>query len=101
MKANGDKAGEHSTSQHKLLHLNGKSLSDQVGKLEDLPNSLEEIFSVVSVFMSECLEIDKSEHLNVKKEHRDYRSYFNQRTWDKVAERYEKDIDIFNYSFMK
>lgn len=66
--------------------------NDCVMKLENLNEDFKIIQQKVGCF--ESLPV-----LNVSSRSRDYRTYYNNKTRDIVAERYKEDIDAFGYRF--
>lgn len=82
----------HFIPQHEFVcDKHGKIIVDYVGKFENLNKSLDEINSIL-----------KSEfelaHYN-KTDKKDYRSIYTTEMIEKVHQIYQKDIDIFEYSF--
>ena len=70
---------------------NGKIIVDYVGKFENMNKSLDEI--------NDILKLDfELEHHN-KTDKKDYKDIYTTEMIEKVHQIYQKDIDIFEYSF--
>lgn len=95
------KADEHWVSQHKLLlEKSGQPLYDHVGKLELFPESMESVLGKIGIASIVGAEIGRSEQMKTKKEHEHYQDYFDDDTWEKIAIRYARDIELFGYGHM-
>ncbi|MEM1070234.1 MAG: sulfotransferase family 2 domain-containing protein [Planctomycetota bacterium] len=75
-----------------LMDQDGNQLVDFVGKIE----SMEDGIRVVESRLGRALEVPK---LNASREKSDYREYYSGETMDIVARVYQRDIDLFDYSF--
>lgn len=90
----------HWMSQSRLLSApDGSPLWDFAGKLEEFPNSLQEAMQASGLVSLQMPTIGASEQMKTPRAHRDYRAYFNQATWDRIAQRYAKDIEVFGYNY--
>lgn len=74
-----------------LADSQGKLLVDFIGRYETLSADYARVCEKVGVDAP-------LPHLN-KSAHQDYRSYYNDRTRDLVAENFKNDIELFGYSF--
>ncbi len=76
-----------------MIDNRGKLLPDFIGKLENLA----EDFTVIAGktgFVTDGLL-----HLNNAGRGKSYREYYDQEAREMVAERYRRDIEMFNYEF--
>jgi hypothetical protein len=74
-----------------ITDADGKLLVDFVGRYEHLARDFAQVCRV--------LNIDATlQHIN-RTNHRDYRSYYNERTRNIVAEHFSADIELFGYTF--
>lgn len=80
----------HFASQHSLLNLDSL---DFIGRLEDFDRD----FSHVKEKLSLSDNIKPERLMTTKHDH--YRSYYNDELRRMVAQKYPKDIEIFNYDF--
>ena len=71
---------------------NGTLIVDFVGRYERYGSDLRAVLDRMGLRNVEIPHVNKSEHLH-------YSAYYTQRTRDIVAERYERDIREFAYSF--
>ena len=69
----------------------GKLLVDYIGRYETLPLDFGHI--------SQLLQIDATLPHRNRSEHQDYRTYYNQHTQKLVAQHFQADIELFNYTF--
>jgi hypothetical protein len=69
----------------------GNIIVDFIGKYENLESDFQHVCPILNI---------KAElpHLN-KSAHRDYRTYYNQKTIKMVKEGFKEDIELFDYSF--
>jgi hypothetical protein len=74
-----------------LTNADGKLLVDYVVRFESLPEDLAHVCRVLDIPFS-------LKHANCSS-HRDYRSYYDQRAIDLVAEHCRRDIELFGYTF--
>ncbi|NEQ09195.1 MAG: sulfotransferase family protein [Moorea sp. SIO4E2] len=74
-----------------ITDADGKLIVDFVGRYETLAQDFDYICKVLSIDAS-------LPHLN-KTIHRDYRSYYNEKTKKLVGEYCQEDIDLFGYTF--
>lgn len=78
--------------QYKFLtDENGKLLADFLGRLENMNNDAEYIFTKLGIDA-------KIEHTN-KTNHEHYSAYYNKETQEIVGEMYKKDIELLGYTF--
>jgi len=82
-------ADRHFKSQHHFLYQNNRLNVDFLGKFENLVNDWEQVAS--------RFELRQLNHSN-KSEHKDWKHYYNKKLANKVANRYQKDIALFEYS---
>ena len=82
----------HLIPQHEFVcDKNGKIIVDHIGRFENLNKSIEKINDILK---SDC----KLEHHN-KTDKKDYKDIYSAQMIEKVHQIYQKDIDIFEYSF--
>ena len=79
---------EHFVSQYCLVYEEGQCLVDFVGKFENLEVEFKPI--------QEKYDLSPLEHIR-KMPTYDYRDYYTPELVEKVAKRYEKDIEVFGY----
>jgi hypothetical protein len=93
------------TCKHPTLHRNqydwlcdesGKPLMDYVGKLESISEALEEIARRTNNRLGLKFQ---HENQNQRSPASSYRDVYNERTKKIIAQRFEKDIDYFKYTF--
>lgn len=93
-------ADPHWLSQWRLLHgADGVPLYDHLGRLEQFDEDKRLIFSVIRTPEPEVPKARRSQDMFIKPMHDDFHDYYDSATRDIVAERYEKDIEAFGYSF--
>ncbi|MEQ9304941.1 MAG: sulfotransferase family protein [Marinoscillum sp.] len=87
------KSNNHFKSQHLFLSdTNGKIVCGCIGKLETLPADFEQI-------AQQCGFPHLSIPQKLKSDRDKYRTYFDDELAQKVAKRYQKDLDLFGYTF--
>ena len=88
-------AEDHFRSQHTFVTHRDKLIVDRVGKLENIEEEW--------AYLCANINIDnKLENINVSSNSgtkRAYKDYYTDELCDKVAERYQKDIEMFGYDF--
>lgn len=93
------------TCKHPTLHRNqfdwlcdesGKCLMDFVGKLESIQDSITQIAQRTGNRVSLKFQ---HENQNQRSQASSYRDLYNDRTRKVIAQRFEKDIDYFKYTF--
>jgi len=74
----------------------GKIMVDYIGKVEELDESINEIASLTN----NSIKL-KNVNLNVNERSRskNYKDMYNQKTKNLIAKHFEKDIDLFKYTF--
>ena len=82
----------HFFNQNLWTHNNGECFLDFLGCFENLNSDLDRLASILNI------EIKKIPHLNASA-HENYKKYYNDKTMNIVANLYERDISLFNYSF--
>ena len=75
---------------------NGKNLMDFVFKIEDLTNALNEIREI-SNGKVKLQAINRNKNPNSPS--REYQEVYDSKTKNLIAKRFEKDIDLFKYTF--
>lgn len=81
----------HLQPQSGFIFDDDELLVDFVGRFEQLETDFRKVCEQIGV--QKCLA-----HKNISK-HDHYRAYYNEKTKKIVAGRYERDIDLFHYSF--
>ncbi len=94
-----EKADRHWVSQHRILAgANGELACDYVGKHESLQDDFDHICRILSLPqnpLSMVYGVSRSGFASPTY----YREYYTSRTRELVAERYQKDIELFGYDF--
>lgn len=88
-------AEDHFRSQHTFVTHRGQVIVDHIGKLENIDNEWAYICANINID-------NKLENINAssKPSAADaYKDYYSDELRDKVAERYRKDIELFEYEF--
>lgn len=75
-----------------ICNNSGTLLVDYLGRYEQFDESFEEICNIIGIPAIDTEKVNQTAH-------KDYRSYYDKSLIQKVAEVYEKDIKIFNYTF--
>ncbi len=82
------------TQKSFLVDEEGKFIVDYIGRFENLSNDLEHVCQVLG------FDNVHVPHVNASK-HKDYRTYYNNRTRQLVEEHFQEDIAAFGYTFEK
>lgn len=77
-----------------LQDKNGDVKLDYIGRFENLQNDFDYVCNKIGISSI------KLQHLN-KSNHKHYSYYYNDKTIDKIAKIYKKDIELGNYKFEK
>lgn len=88
----GDKINEIPGSYSNWLLLNGEEYLDFIGKVETINQDWKTICEALDIPFVDLPVLNQSDH-----EH--YRSYYDERSKDKIAERFRWSIDKFKYEF--
>lgn len=90
-----DIAEDHFRSQHTFITHRGQLIVDHIGKLENIDQEW--------AYLCANINIDnKLENINVSSNSgtkRAYKDYYSDDLRDKVAQRYQKDIEMFEYEY--
>jgi hypothetical protein len=79
--------------QHLLIiDQEGKLLTDQVGRVEEMQRSYDEICERIGIPTAVLDKVNSSKRA-------DYRQYYDQALIDGVAKLYERDLELFGYEF--
>lgn len=81
----------HIIPQYEFIYHHDKCLVDYIGKFEDFQNSIKYIQDQLHVNV-------ETQHLN-KTVHKPYEKYFDKETKEIIYNMYQKDFELFNYSF--
>lgn len=102
--------GQHGTDENSDSHWMSQSyllsdtfkkpLWDHYYKLENFPDSMYDAVHSAGIQNFQIPMIGSSVQMKTKRKKDDYRAYFNDETWDKIAIRYRRDIEIFGYQQM-
>ena len=76
-----------------ITNIGGNLIVDFIGRFENLEKDFEQVSRRIG--LPEC----RLEKLMTSSRRSDYREYYDEETKRIVAERYEKDIKMFNYNF--
>lgn len=99
-------ADPHWISQHKFIFYGDKNLVDFVGRLENFENDFTGVCKHIGLPIGEMpmlnteynkFEPDSQQARNRKDEY--YRDFYNEQTRELIAQRYSKDISMFDYKF--
>lgn len=82
----------HFISQHEMIYIDGSNQMDFVGKFENLQKDFDTICSKIGIEKLKLPESNKSKHKH-------YTEYYTDETKDLVYQKYQKDIELFNYKF--
>ena len=88
-------AEDHFRSQHPFVTHRGHLMVDRIGKLENIEEEWAYICANINID-------NKLENINVSSNSgmkRAYKDYYTDEVREKVAERYQKDIEMFGYDF--
>ncbi len=89
-----EKSDPHFRSQYKFLTNNeGKLLTEFIGKFENLEKGYEKICEIMGIKNPPKLKHER------KSKRKNYREYYDEETKKLVAERYKKDLELFDYRF--
>lgn len=96
-----EKSDSHWMSQHSLLSdpLNNP-LWSHFYKLEEFSGSMYDAVHAAGINSFKIPRIGSSEQMAVKRKKNNFRTYYNDETWNKIASRYAEDIEIFGYKDM-
>nr|VFJ62917.1 MAG: Sulfotransferase family protein [Candidatus Kentron sp. FM]VFJ64271.1 MAG: Sulfotransferase family protein [Candidatus Kentron sp. FM]VFK13983.1 MAG: Sulfotransferase family protein [Candidatus Kentron sp. FM] len=83
--------GATKSQREMIVDQDGKIMVDFVGKYENLAQDFQHVCRTINIDAS-LPSINKSAH-------KDYRSYYNDRTRELVAEHFKEDIELFGYTF--
>lgn len=92
-----DRADRHWMSQHCFLEVDGQLAVDFVGRYEALDEHWCQILRHLSLPMI-YLEMKNATDITYKSE-KCYREYYDSKTFQRIAERYARDIELFGYYF--
>ena len=83
---------DHFRSQYTFITHRGQVFVDRIGKLEDIDNEW--------AYLCANINIDNElGNINVSSNSGAYQNYYTDELRDKVAERYQKDIELFDYEY--
>lgn len=85
-----EKCDQHIRLQSKLIDLNN---IDYIGRFENFENDLEKIIQTLDI---DSVTIEKK---NASSKKKSYKDYYNEDLKEKVAQIYQKDINLFSYEF--
>ena len=86
-------ADKHFRSQHSFLcDANGELMVDYLGRLENFDEDFEQVAERIGMPGANPQKRDKA-----YKPRGSYRDYYDQATWDKIAQRFRKDIELLGY----
>ena len=83
-------------NNYDIYSINGKIAVDFVMRYENLTEDLQKLIGILGV--EECVTLGDFRS-NWRKEKRDYREYYNNRTRNLIAKWYRREIEAFGYSF--
>lgn len=87
-----EKSDDHFKPQCSFLSVNGKLVTDYVGRFETLQADVDYVHSVIGITGVTIPHMLQSKR-------KQYREYYNDTTRKLIAKRYEEDIDTFGYQF--
>jgi len=91
------KADVHFRSQHTFVtDSNGNLLVNRIGKFENLSSDFRDIMKDIGL---ENIELPYITHTPEGARNADYRRHYTDKTRELVAQRYAKDIELFEYEF--
>jgi hypothetical protein len=88
-------AEDHFRSQHTFITHRGQVFTNRIGKLEDIEQEWTYLCANMNID-NELQNINVSSNSGTK---RTYKEYYSDELRDKVAQRYQKDIEMFGYDF--
>jgi hypothetical protein len=95
-----DTADPHWLSQWRFLYDgDGEPLYDRIGRLERLGEDIADIFEAYGTPPLTLERRRRSQDMVVKPLYRDYRDYYDDNSRKLVERRYQKDIELFGYTF--
>jgi len=88
----------HFIPQYRFITYNDQLFSDRILKFEDLSNQWNELTNEIKEKYDIKLD-DMNINLNYTKKQRHYRDYYDDKLRKLVEEKFEKDLNEFNYEF--
>ena len=87
----------HWRSLHSFITFNDKIITDFIGKVENIEHDWNELCDKLN-WKKRKINHENKSNKSIRK-HSDYKSYYNSTTKKIIAKRFEKDIDIFKYTY--
>jgi len=94
-----DKTDIHWKSQHCFFSSGEKLLPNFIGKVENLAGDYAEICKINNFTEVKLQRVNASKTRTVADLSKTYKQYYNAKTKKMIANRYEKDIELFSYKF--
>jgi len=88
----------HFTPQYRFITYNNEILSDRILRFEDLSNQWNKLVNEIKHVYKIELE-DMTINLNNTQGNKSYREYYNKKLRKLVEEKFQKDLNEFNYEF--
>jgi hypothetical protein len=94
---NDENSDYHWRSLHSFITVGDKFITDFIGKVENMDNDWKKVCKHLNWVNRKVYHKNKS--IPELRKSSDYRDYYNKKTRKLVAKRFEKDIDIFKYTY--
>ena len=72
---------------------------DEVLRLENLETELKPVFEELNIHIGKLPIINATHSMLIKRQHTHFKDYYDSRTINAIADRYQRDIELFDYEF--